>query len=165
MGGRKFLTIYFADGSQRYMPYARYLLECRAGRRLRRNEHVHHLDENFCNDDISNLELKVASDHIREHRPAAELLASICPECEKSFSASARYVRYSQQKQNKAGPFCSKSCAGKYSQKLGSARRTPALRTHGTEMSYRYGKCRCQLCVDRHRERCSIYRARSAAKK
>ena len=41
----------------------RYVMETHIGRRLDRNEHVHHIDFNKINNDINNLELLSASEH------------------------------------------------------------------------------------------------------
>lgn len=45
----------------------RHVMEMALGRKLKRNEHVHHKDGNRINNNISNLELTNASDHARLH--------------------------------------------------------------------------------------------------
>jgi hypothetical protein len=45
----------------------RVIMELHIGRRLRSDEHVHHKDGNRSNNDISNLELMTASQHMSHH--------------------------------------------------------------------------------------------------
>jgi hypothetical protein len=47
----------------------RIIMEYHLGRRLRRNEHVHHKDENGLNNALENLEITDANNHIKEHPP------------------------------------------------------------------------------------------------
>jgi HNH endonuclease len=47
----------------------RLVMEKKLGRRLRRNEVVHHLDENKRNNSPSNLEVMTKAQHVREHKP------------------------------------------------------------------------------------------------
>lgn len=47
----------------------RLVMEKKLGRRLRRNELVHHLDENKRNNTPSNLEITTRAKHCRQHRP------------------------------------------------------------------------------------------------
>src|SRR3990167_3790350 len=55
----------YVDGIRMYEH--RHVMEVSLGRRLRRNEHVHHLDGNKINNHISNLELISPSEHARKH--------------------------------------------------------------------------------------------------
>lgn len=45
----------------------RWLMEQKLGRRLKRDEHVHHIDECPKNNVIENLELITNSDHLKQH--------------------------------------------------------------------------------------------------
>ena len=45
----------------------RHIYQCHIGRKLERNEIVHHIDGDFRNNEISNLELMSRSDHSRMH--------------------------------------------------------------------------------------------------
>lgn len=48
----------------------RVVMEEFLGRRLTSEEHVHHVDEDITNNDISNLKIVSRSEHIRIHKPA-----------------------------------------------------------------------------------------------
>ncbi len=48
---------------------ARRIMEKYLGRKLARNEHVHHINENFTDNRIENLEVKSATDHAKHHHP------------------------------------------------------------------------------------------------
>lgn len=45
----------------------RYIMEQYLGRKLSRNEHVHHIDGNRSNNKLENLELLTATEHALEH--------------------------------------------------------------------------------------------------
>ncbi len=47
-----------------------YVYECETGNRIKRGWHIHHIDENKDNNDISNLVMLSASDHAQEHANA-----------------------------------------------------------------------------------------------
>lgn len=115
--GRRFVTIERPDGSKCSMTYARFLMQEHLGRTLGPDERVHHIDEDPLNDVVSNYKIESSSDHARLHRGVAEKIVLDCPECGVTFSRSARHVRHNK-KQGKAGPFCGKSCAGKYSARV-----------------------------------------------
>lgn len=46
---------------------AREIMEKHLGRKLESYEHVHHIDKDFTNLNIENLEVKLASDHVQDH--------------------------------------------------------------------------------------------------
>lgn len=119
--GYLFYCVVHADGSKRSVFAHREVMEAHLGRKLAKNEHIHHKDGNPSNNDLLNLEVTTASQHAKHHalgRPP-EMVRAICPTCDSTFLALARYVRHNQNNQGKAGPFCSKRCAGKYGAKVG----------------------------------------------
>lgn len=74
---RVFKNSYIKDGYRyiyvsyrHYEPEHRLVMEARLGRKLQPDEHVHHIDENTLNNDISNLQLLSASEHMKAHRRA-----------------------------------------------------------------------------------------------
>ena len=54
-------------GQRGWVPEHRWLMEQKVGRPLRRDEHVHHIDHVRDNNDLSNLELLSAKEHLRMH--------------------------------------------------------------------------------------------------
>jgi predicted aconitase len=56
-------------------------------------------------------------EHSTEDTRRVKLVKFTCPWCKNEFERSPRLVRDKARKQ-KAGPFCSRNCAGKYSRKL-----------------------------------------------
>lgn len=52
---------------QRPIPLHRLLMEEFLGRKLSKNEHVHHIDENPLNNEIDNLQLMTKAEHISHH--------------------------------------------------------------------------------------------------
>lgn len=57
----------FTRGENKGRSLHRVIMEKHIGRKLGRNEHVHHIDGNKRNNDISNLELMSASNHAAHH--------------------------------------------------------------------------------------------------
>lgn len=109
--------IKYENGKKTTQSYPRYLMEKHLGRILLDNEEVDHIDNDFTNNDISNLQILNKKDNIikemsRPHRKQ-KLYEGICEICNNSFTKELRYV-ISNKKQGKDGPFCSRSCAGKH---------------------------------------------------
>jgi len=105
----------------RTLSYPKALVEVREGRKLMDNETADHIDEDFTNDYISNLQILTRVDNAIKSFEAdttrhTELIKCICPQCNKDFIGLARQIRANNIKQQKPGPFCSKSCAGKFNQ-------------------------------------------------
>lgn len=106
----------------RTLSYPKALIEVREGRLLLDNETADHIDEDFTNDNINNLQILTRIENAIKSFNAnpsrqEELLTLICPQCNSEFIALARQVKGNQIKQNKAGPFCNRICAGKWSRK------------------------------------------------
>lgn len=121
--GRKFVTIQYPDGTKETKSFARYTIEKRRGERLPDNMDVHHKDGDPTNDDPENLQVLTSADHAKLHAETINDRQSFdCPWCGDCFtlegeklSKAMRNLRYRKKKDRVAsGPFCSKSCAGKY---------------------------------------------------
>ena len=86
------------------------------GRFLEPNETVDHKDQDCWNDDPSNLVIKDRSKHIAEDAIVLKEQQFVCPCCETIFKLKGIKLSHSitERKRGKFGPFCSKSCAGKY---------------------------------------------------
>lgn len=105
----------------RTLSYSKALVEVKEGRLLLENETADHVDEDFTNDNLNNLQILTRPANIIKSFDAnperhAKFNKHVCPRCNIEFLALARQVRGNQDKQNKPGPFCSKSCAGKFNQ-------------------------------------------------
>lgn len=112
--GRKHIVIIYDDGRRQTKSYPRFLLEQKIGRELLPEETVDHIDEDFTNDDLDNLQILSLAENARKamlKRPA-EYSSHICPECKTPFTKRAYQVKRTIKK-GKSGPFCSRSCAGK----------------------------------------------------
>lgn len=119
--GRKHVILY-ENGVRTTMSYPKYLMEQYLGRNLQPWETVDHIDEDFTNDSLDNLQILSVQANIDKSRNARgvckEYITFICIGCGQEGTQEARNVRHNR-KLGKAGPFCSRSCAGKYSQRRG----------------------------------------------
>ena len=111
--GRKHIVIVKDDGTKRTQSYPRYLMEQHLGRELLPEETVDHIDNDFTNDDISNLQLLTLVENVEKSRKPKEIYTFVCPCCGKVASKDMCQVRHNL-KRGKAGPFCSRKCAGKF---------------------------------------------------
>lgn len=122
--GRKRLSIRYPNGKWGTKSYPKYLMEQRLGRYLLPNETVDHIDGNFTNDDTDNMRVISRSLHVIEDVKRCKPRRFICPLCGCSFVLSNRKFHDAVQNRlrGRVGPFCGKSCAGKYgkSVQLGS---------------------------------------------
>ena len=93
-------------------------MECQLGRKLDPDkETVDHIDSNFDNNYLSNLRLVPREEHSANDTRRVKPVEFECAWCDKKFERSPRLIR-DKAKKNKAGPFCSRGCAGKYSRML-----------------------------------------------
>jgi hypothetical protein len=110
--GRKHVVHY--DGhTRRTQSYPRYLMENYLGRVLNDWEHVDHINDDFTDDRIENLQILLQAENNRKSTKPAETMWFTCSVCQGKFDIPARQFRQNQIVQGKAGPYCSKSCAGK----------------------------------------------------
>lgn len=108
----------------RTLSYPKALIEVKEERLLLESETADHIDEDFTNDAISNLQILTRPANILKSFEAnpnrsEEFSKHTCPQCSIEFIALARQVRGNNIVKKKAGPFCSRSCAGKYNQRIG----------------------------------------------
>jgi hypothetical protein len=104
--------------TRRTISYPKWLLELQLGRKLDPNlETVDHIDSNFDNNDLTNLRIVPRNEHSSDDTRRVKNVKFNCAWCHQEFERSPRLVRDKARK-NKAGPFCSRACAGKYSRKL-----------------------------------------------
>lgn len=110
-------SVIYSDGSRRTVLRHREVVEEKLGRRLLPAEIVHHKDGNKQNNKLRNLEITTRSGHAKHHAKKPEMIKLVCRLCKKSFVRLARWERHSRN-QSKTGPFCGKSCAGRWSRSL-----------------------------------------------
>lgn len=110
--GRKHVIHY--DGvHRRTQSYPRYLMEQYLGRTLQEWEHVDHINDDFTDDRLENLQILTPAENNRKSAKGVEMLWFTCPVCTSEFQREARFYRDKQIKHGKAGPYCSKQCSGK----------------------------------------------------
>ena len=126
--GRQIITIVENNGKRRMKSYPKYLMEQILGRELDPDlENIHHKDGNFLNNDPSNLEIIDRVKHSSNHALRVVIKSHFkCPMCNKEFTISSKQVHghIYNRSIGKAGPFCSKHCAGLYGKAIQNGRMT-----------------------------------------
>lgn len=119
--GRK--MVYDTDKKQA-VPYARYLMEQHLGRKLNKDEEVHHKDHNKTNDVIENLEVVNSTEHRRQHNPLKyKDTIEQCYICGKRFTFTAKQHSNKHRERNRKPDtvdkyFCSRKCSGIYGRQI-----------------------------------------------
>lgn len=108
---RKVVVLRMSDGSLTTKSYARFLYEQSNGEIGDINLTVDHIDEDVTNDTLDNFQLLTRSDNIIK-AGGYPLYKGFCPQCGNGFTKRLSDVR-GNIKKGKAGPFCSRYCAGK----------------------------------------------------
>lgn len=116
--GRQHVCIIGTDGYRKTQSYPRYLMEQALGRELLDNETVDHIDNDFTNNAIDNLQVISRQDNARKemcrtHRKR-KYVSFECPICGTIAEKPENYIKHNRNL-GKAGPFCSRKCAGIYS--------------------------------------------------
>ncbi|MBF84897.1 MAG: hypothetical protein CL489_10600 [Acidobacteria bacterium] len=129
--GRKHVCLVHKEtGKRKTVSYPKYLMENHLRRFLTDDETVDHIDCDFTNNAISNLRVMDRSQHSREDVKRLKPVEFECPMCSTSFSLEGDRLRTFSKNltQDKAGPFCSRKCAGLYGAKVqnGMERLPPA---------------------------------------
>jgi hypothetical protein len=116
--GRQHIVIVKDDGTKTSKSYPKYLMEIKLGRELQHDETVDHIDNNFTNDDLNNLQVlsrprnsaKYFDDnpHLR-----AKMITIQCSYCKQYFDRTLSNHNYALKKNVNPGFFCSRSCQGK----------------------------------------------------
>jgi hypothetical protein len=115
--GRKLVIVVDKNGVRRTVSYPKWLMELHLGRKLDINETVDHWDSNIDNNNLENLRVVPRAEHSANDTRRVKLVDFNCAWCNKEFKRSPRLIR-DKAKKKKSGPFCSRSCAGKYSRQL-----------------------------------------------
>lgn len=111
---RKHIIIVGDDGSKRTQSYPRFVMEQHLGRSLLKEETVDHIDNNFNNNSIENLQILSLSENVKKATALkpVQIYEFLCPCCGKSSSKPMNWVKHNW-KLGKKGPYCSRKCAGK----------------------------------------------------
>ena len=107
---RKVVVLRLIDGSLTTKSYARFLYEQEHGIIGDKNLTVDHKDEDVTNDVLSNFDLLTRAENIQKSSMTA-IYSGVCPICSTPFTKLMRDVK-GNWKKGKAGPFCSRQCAG-----------------------------------------------------
>ena len=112
--GRQRVIIVFDDLTKKTVSYPKFLIEQDLGRELDPDlETIDHIDGNFLNNNKSNLRIIPRSKHCKEDAIHLELIEIECVLCGIKAKRDCNDLKWAKT-QGKAGPFCGKSCAGKY---------------------------------------------------
>lgn len=115
---RQIVIVVDRKGKKRTVSYPKWLMELQLGRQLDPDlETIDHIDSDIDNNNLSNLRIVPRDQHSADDTRRVKPVKFECAWCEKEFERSPRLVR-DKAKKNKAGPFCSRKCAGKYSRML-----------------------------------------------
>ena len=115
--GRMHVCMCNVDTGQRTtVSYPKFLLEVHNNAYLEENETIDHIDGDVKNNSIDNLKIIKRTEHcIIDVFRLPEKMDFICPWCKKSFSLFGSHLSNAvSNSKRRAGPFCSKYCAGKY---------------------------------------------------
>lgn len=112
--GRQHIILYDPITQKRKtISYPKYLIEQYLGRELEADETVDHIDRDFTNNDLSNLQILKRHVHSSLDAYRSVPYKLTCQWCTVEFERLPRFEDHSK-KQGKKGVFCSRKCAGKY---------------------------------------------------
>lgn len=97
-------------GKLKTISYPKALLESLNKEKLRESETVDHIDRDYTNNSIDNLQILDKSKHGKKDAKRRINVMAPCVYCGKEFIMSRDQLTG----RGKAGPFCSRSCSGKY---------------------------------------------------
>lgn len=118
--GRQHVVLVSKSKKRKTVSYPKFIMEKHLNRYLDKNETIDHIDGDFNNNDLSNLQVLDRSIHVSLDVKRYSTQNFICPLCGVSFQLKGRKLHDAiwNRKKQKAGPFCSRSCAGKYAKSI-----------------------------------------------
>jgi hypothetical protein len=113
--GRLRCIVVFPDNTKKTISYPKYLMEVHLDRYLAENETIDHIDGNFLNNDLSNLQVIDRQKHSYNDVYRNEDITVKCQYCGKEFIIKGSTIRQrNRTDRHQSGYFCSKQCSGKY---------------------------------------------------
>lgn len=105
-----------AKDKRKTISYPKALVESDRGVRLLQNETIDHNDRNINNNSRDNLKIRDKSEHCSLDAVRVKTNSVNCVECNTLFEPSTkqRSIQVGKGAPEPYGPFCSKSCSGKY---------------------------------------------------
>ena len=112
----------YPNGKRITLSYPKYLIEVHLDRYLEKEETVDHIDGNFLNNAISNLQVLKRQEHCYNDAIRNEDIEVKCNYCGKLFTISGNMINNRNRKLT--GYFCSRHCSGKYGREIQIGLRT-----------------------------------------
>ena len=113
--GRLRCVIVHPNKKKQTLSYPKYLMEVHLDKYLEENETIDHIDGNFLNNDLSNLQVIDRQIHSYNDVYRNEDVTVKCTYCGKEFVIKGSAIRQRNRKdRHQSGYFCSKQCSGKY---------------------------------------------------
>ena len=116
--GRSHICIKHDNGKKQTKSYPRYVLEQYLGRELTIHETVDHINNDFTDNRIENLQILPLANNIQKQHQhhQRKQITFICPNCKQEVTKWENNIK-GNLKKGKSGPYCSRKCAGQYTYK------------------------------------------------
>ena len=136
--GRKYVVVRESSNDKWHtISYPKFLMEQHLGIKLTEDETVDHKNRDKTDDRIENLQILSRSVHAKKDARRVRLVEITCIWCGVKTYKVVRYLKHNE-KQQKSGPFCSKTCSGKYGAELQNNRTKKLDRTPTPKPEYYY---------------------------
>ena len=134
--GRKHLILYEPNSKARKtISFPKAIMEVNLGHKLAKDDTVDHIDRDKTNDIISNLQVIDRKSHVSLDAIRRHSLFSTCPICKVEFELTRDQL--TKRSNILAGPFCSRTCAGKYGKSIQLNKIEPLPRiTNTSDITY-----------------------------
>ena len=117
--GRLRCVLVLPNGVRKTISYPKYLMEVHLDRYLEPNETVDHIDGNFLNNNLSNLQILDRKIHAYNDAIRNKDIIVKCTYCGKEFKIEGKNIRNrNRADRHQSGYFCSKECTGKYGKQI-----------------------------------------------
>ena len=119
-GRQQVCLVHKASGLKKTVSYPKYLMEISLGRNLLHSETVDHINGDFTDNRIENLQILDRGAHCALDVKRLKQQVTNCVFCGSEVVLTGRRLstRLQNQKRGKVGPFCSRRCSGKYGKSL-----------------------------------------------